>query len=314
MIQDLVDLNTVTVGTPFKLQGSSTDLYYFTIFSHNDIIGTYRVYENEGSYTGIFNENTDFINGLQGVASLTSSINPAKIISASNDAMYAIIDNEVHAILESPTGQEISKQSLLAQPQTFSSDEVINVSTGIEFDIPQPATRTTPSYKFLQIGWDETQGNLPWCMAYVTASIMRYKTGEDINSISARSVMESAYPDLSTSVLEKTALSTSKADDYANTHNVNPTYTSSRRTYSQVTSDIKADSPLAFICDNVNTGTKRSHAFVCRGYNDNNGNPFYSIWNPWYSEFERIYTSNNTYVNSQGTATYLWSATMYGWN
>ena len=151
-------------------------------------------------------------------------------------------------------------------------------------------------------------------MAYVTASIMRYKTGKSLSTISARKVMEWAYPNLTKAELEATALSTSKADEYANIYNIDPTYTASRRTYAQVASDIKADSPLAFICDNVNTGAKKSHAFVCRGYNDNSGNPFYSIWNPWYSEFERIFTSDNTYVNSAGTAKYLWSATMYGWN
>lgn len=228
--------------------------------------------------------------------------------------LYAIIDNQVHTILESPTSEKTTSQDLLSQPQALTSYKVINVSFGIDFSLPQPTARTTPSYKFLQIGWDETQGDLPWCMAYVTASIMRYKTGDNINSISARSVMEWAYPDLSTSKLEQTALSTSKAGDYANTHNVNPTYTSSRRTYSQVASDIKADNPLAFICDDEMTGKKKSHAFVCRGYDDNGGNSFYSIWNPWYTQFERIYTDDNIYVNENGSAKYKWSATMYSWD
>lgn len=314
LIDDLVDINTVAVGSPFKLSGTYYDLYYFTIFSSNQIIGTYRVYENDGVYTGIFSENEALTNGLESIINLTSASNPAKIIAGNHDDIYAIIDSDVYTILADSMGNSTDEQNISAHPQSLSAESVVNVSTGISFDTPQDLSRTTPSYKFLQIGWDETQGSLPWCMAYVTASIMRYKTGDSLSTISARKVMEWAYPNLTTSELESTALSTSKADDYANTRNVNPTYTASRRTYAQVASDIKAESPVAFICDNVDTGAKKSHAFVCRGYDDNGGTSFYSIWNPWYSKFERIYTSNNTYVNSAGTAKYLWSATMYGWN
>lgn len=314
MIKDLFDLNTVTVGTPFKLSGAYYDLYYFIIFSNAEIVGTYRVYETDDGYTGIFSENTEIIKGLQELKELTSHDNPARIIAGSYDDIYAVIDSDVHTILEDPTGKTTDKQSLLAQQQTFTAESVVNVSKGIRFTNPKVSVNTTPSYKFLQIGWAETQGSLPWCMAYVTASIMRYKIGKDLSTISARKVMEWAYPNLSKDELEDTALSTSKADDYANTYKIDPTYTASRRTYAQVARDIKSDSPLAFICDNLNTGAKKSHAFVCRGYNDNDGKSFYSIWNPWYTEFERIYTSDNTYVNSAGTAKYLWSATMYGWN
>lgn len=78
-------------------------------------------------------------------------------------------------------------------------------------------------------------------------------------------------------------------------------------------SDRDADSPVAFICDNIITGKERTHVIVCRGYYYNNGNPYYSVWNPWYSKFERIYTSDNTYITSAGSVKYLWSATMYNW-
>ncbi|MBU5334313.1 hypothetical protein KQI61_19215 [Anaerocolumna aminovalerica] len=314
MINDLADLNSVKVGVPFKLSGAYYDLYYFVIYSNDRIIGTYRVYEADAGYTGIFSENSEIIEGLQKIAGLTSPDKPAKIIAGEHDDIYAIIDSNVYTVLEDAAGNSTSEKNLLLQPQTYDVESLVDISKGISINLPQASVMTSPSYKFLQIGWDETQGNLPWCMAYVTASIMRYKTGKSLSTISARKVMEWAYPNLSKAELEATALSTSKADEYANTYDIDPTYTASRRTYAQVASDIIADSPLAFICDNVNTGAKKSHAFVCRGYNDNSGNSFYSIWNPWYSEFERIYTSDNTYVNSAGTAKYLWSATMYGWN
>jgi hypothetical protein len=314
IIKDLFHLDTVTVGTPFKLSGTYYDLYNFIIFSNDEIVGVYRVYKTDDGYTGIFSENTEIIRGLQELKGLTSPDNPARITAGSYDDIYAVIGSDVHTILGDPAGNVTDEQSFLIQQRTFNTESVVNVSKGIGFTNSNVSISTTPTYKFLQIGWAETQSSLPWCMAYVTASIMRYKTGESLSTMSARTVMEWAYPDLSTTELEAASLSTSKADGYANTYDVDPTYTAYRRTYAQVASEIIADNPVAFICDNVNTGTKQSHAFVCRGYNDNAGSSFYSIWNPWYTEFERIYTSDNTYVNSAGTAKYLWSATMYGWN
>lgn len=188
-----------------------------------------------------------------------------------------------------------------------------HVNDEIDFIHSNDLGRSTPSSKYLPTDWAETQSGLPWCLAYATACIMRYKTGHDLSTISARSVMEWAYPDLSKTELESRALEISQADDYANTYWIDPTYTASRATYSQIVSEINAYSPVVFVCDNVNTGAKKSHAFVCRGYNDNNGNPYYSVWNPWYSKYEKVYSSDNTYVNTNGTAKYLWSATMYGW-
>ncbi len=95
---------------------------------------------------------------------------------------------------------------------------------------------------------------------------------------------------------------------------MNPIHVSSRRTYAQVANEIQADNPLLFICDNLDTGKKKAHAFVCRGYADNSGNPYYSIWNPWYSKYERMYSDTNTYVNETGSARYKWSETMYNWD
>lgn len=270
------------------------------------------MFESDDHYTGIFSQNQEIINNLEEISSLTSENSPATIMAGEYDDLYALIGSNLYTIQSDPAGNVTSEQRQFVNGLNNTSI-TIDASTEIPLN-KSLSTRSSPSYKFLQIGWDETQGSEPWCMAYVTASIMRYKTNSSVDTISARSVMEWAYPDLSYSELCETALSTSKADDFANTYNIDPVYTASTRSYSQIVSEIKADNPVAFICDNLNTGAKKSHAFVCRGYNDNNGNSFYSIWNPWYDEFERIYTSDNTYVNAAGTAKYKWSATMYSWD
>ena len=312
IICDLYDTNNISVSEPFKLFNTTFDLYYSLIYSDGKIVATYRSYEIEGRYTGILSENTEIIEGFEKISFLTSIETPAKIISGEYDDLYALIGADIYPIFSDPSGKETESKTILDNLTTRTLTHVIDLTNGIM--IEQPYYRSNPTSRFLQIGWDETQGSQPWCMAYVTASIMRYKTGNNINTISAQSVMQWAYPNYSQSQLNEESLSTTQADAFANTYNIDPRYTSSRRTYSQIVNEILAYNPVAFICDNLNTGTKKSHALVCRGYNDNNGNSFYSVWNPWYKKFERIYTSDNTYVNASGTARYLWSATMYDWD
>lgn len=311
MVSDLYDTNQISVSAPFKLSNSVNDLYYSLVYNNGKIVGTYRCFETDGHYTGIFSENPEIIDGFERISSLTSPDRPAKIVAGEHDDINAIIDSNIYTIFSDPLGNETASGMIQSISSKYVAAHTVNLIEGIPLKNASP--KSSPSYKFLQIGWDETQGSKPWCMAYVTASIMRYKTGNGLSKISAQSVMQWAYPTLSQTELDATALSTSKADKFANTYNIDPVYTSSKRTYSQIVSEIKADNPVAFICDNLNTGAKKSHAFVCRGYDDNGGKSFYSVWNPWYEKFERIYTSDNTYVNSSGSARYLWSATTYSW-
>ncbi len=309
---DLYDTQKILVSKPFKLFNPSFDLYYCLIYYNRKIVGTYRAFEIDGRYTGIFSENKEIIEGFERISSLTTPENPVKLISGNYDDIYALIGFDIYPILSDPSGNKTTIKAILASSVTCASTHITDITEGIT--VNQINTRSNPTSKYLQIGYAETQGSQPWCMAYVTASIMRYKTGNGISTISAQSVMEWAYPGLTQTQLNSESLSTTKADEFANTYNIDPVYTASRRTYSQIVNEIKADNPVAFICDNLNTGAKKCHAFVCRGYNDYSGNSYYSIWNPWYTQFERIYTSDNTYVNSSGTARYLWSATMYDWD
>lgn len=314
MLNDLAIGGSLTVGMPFKLSGTSHDLYYFIVYSDDKIVGVYRVYETEvpSEYTGIFGEDTDIIDGLESIRQLTSFDKPARIAAGNHDDIYAFIGSDIYPILEDFEGNKTDTNHLWNELSARLDDPVVDVSQGIEFRIP--IMSRSSSSKFLQIGWAETQGSLPWCMAYTTASVVRFKTGKSLSSVNARKVMEASYPNLSKANLEKQALSTSKAEAYGKTHKLSPKYTTSRRTYAQIKTEIdKHDSPVIFIMDNLNTGAKRSHAFVARGYNDNNGKSFYSVWNPWYTKFERVYTSDNTYVNASGSARYKWSATMYNW-
>lgn len=314
IVSDLYEINQISVSAPFQLFYAANELYYSLVYSDNEIVGTYRCFEIDGRYTGVFSENSEIIEGFEKVSLLTSPDRPAKIIAGEYNDIYAIIGSSTYTILSDPSGNETSLMTIQSRFSRSMSTQIVDLTEGISLEQTNVFNRSTPSSKFLQIGWKETQGSLPWCMAYVTASIMRYKTNLGIDEISAQSVMEWAHPTLSQTELEDEGLDTAEADAFANTYNIDPVHTSSRRTYAQIVNEIKADNPVAFICDNLNTGAKRTHAFVCRGYNDNSGNPYYSVWNPWYPKFERVYASDNTYVNESGSARYLWASTMYSWD
>ena len=126
--------------------------------------------------------------------------------------------------------------------------------------------------------------------------------------------MQYAYPDKTYSQLTALGLSVEKAMEYANQYGIYPTYVLHRRAYSAIAKDIIADKPVMFVFDNLSTNKSLTHVMVCRGYYDNNGDSYYSIWNPWHEYFERIYTSDNIYyISDTGEARYKWAATAYGW-
>ena len=304
---------TVTVGTPFKVCGSYYDLYYVFVYHNGKAVGTYRVYEEDGRYTGIYSENADIIERIQKNLR-TSSQNPVAVVAGNYEDLYAVIDSNVYVLLEDPTGKETPGSALLSKSRANRSVSIVNIADEITFDIPNNNSRTNPAARTLATGWAETQGNQPWCNAFCTAAILRYKTNANVSVINARGIMEWTYPGATYAELLTKTLNTTQADIYANAHGIDPIYTASTRTYSQVTSEIIAGNPLTFICDNLTTGAKKEHAFVCRGYYDNDGNSYYSVWNPWNSYYENVYTSNLTYVSQSGNTRYLWTATMYDWD
>lgn len=313
MVSGIYDPTTITVGTPFKVCGSYYDLYYVVVYQNGKAVGTYRVYEEDGAYTGIYSESAEIITKIQSVA-LTTSRNPASIVAGNHEDLYAVVDSNVYILLEDPTGKETPVNSLLEKRSSNRSISIVNIADNIDFDIPNNS-RTSPTSKTLDIGWDETQASdEKWCNAYCTASILRYLEDVTTSTISAKKIMEATYPNVSEAVLKTKSLSTTQADAYANTRGIDPVYTASRRTYAQVTSEIISQKPLIFICDNVTTGAKKAHAFVCRGYYDNNGNSYYSVWNPWEMQYEKIYTSNNTYTTASGNTSFMWTSTMYDWD
>ena len=314
MVGDLYNVNTLTVSKPFLLYNASIEMYYSIVYSNGLPVGMYRTYLVNGEVNGIFSEDIEMATKLDNISSFTSSKNPARIVVGKDENIYATIGNRVYDIhkIQSKKNADI-KSSVFAEDNSLEKS-VIDISSGISLKKASVSLKSTPSSRYLFIGITETQGEKPWCMAYSTASIMRYKTGKGKNTISAASIMSWAYPSLSVGALLEQSLSINKAIEYANTYNIYPVYSSSTMTYPQVVEEIQAGNPLVFICRKTDANPGDSnHAIVCRGYDDNVIVPFYSIWNPWYTFYERIYLKDsNLYVAENGTQ-YKWKYTVYNW-
>lgn len=319
MIHDIYDVNSITVGKPFVVEGHSCDLYYFLVYNNGKVVGVYRVFNTENGYTGIFSENPELVENLEKLKKLTTDRNPARIVVGDYEDIYAIMSNgQVVQILTDPMGRatEIGNTDIMASSMSLSLS-VINATDSVEFTVSSTVPLATSStYKYLQIGWSETQGSEPWCAAYATASICRYRLrglGSNITAdITALKIMQFTYPNLSMSALKQESLSRSAAIAYANYKGFDPKQKNGRLSWKNIKSEIDADCPIYFGCDNLTNNRKSSHALVCRGYNENNGNPFYSIWNPWYTKYERMYTSNYIYTTEGGTQ-YEYDRTIYRW-
>lgn len=297
--------NSCIVGTPFTLEGHSGDLFNFLVYENDKIVGFYRVYEDEnGEYAGIYSEEEVIINNICAID--TTSDMPMQFVVGDYEDIYAIVNNKVKTILpdyEGRTTEIITNRQTNTRANECST---IDASEGI--DIVTPVIPRATTSKYLSISRSETQGSEPWCAAYVTAGICRYVTGR--SNIYARTVMEWAYPNLSDADLEDQSLSRAKAIAYANTLGLTPTQSSSRLSWSRIVSEINADRPLYFGCDNLDGGS--AHAVLCRGYYKAT-NSYYSIWDPHGTSYETLNASTYKYKSLSGT-NYKYARTIYSWN
>ena len=309
MIQDLYDMENVTVGQPFTVEGHFTDLYYFLIFSKEELVGYYRVCETDDGYTGIFSENSELINGFKNIEALTDSSSPASIIVGDYEDIYAVINGNVICILEDYAGNttELANGEVAACSEGCDY-QIVDAAEGIELAAAASAVSSN-TYKYLNIEVKETQGSEPWCAAYVTAAICRYVTGK--SSITASTIMKYFYPNLDSSELKEKSLSRSKVIAYGESLGLSPKLKDGRLTWSKVKSEINNDRPIYFAFENLSDSSS-SHAMVCLGYHTNSGNHFYLVWNPWGTSFERVYTSTYIYTTSCGDQ-YKYYKTIYNW-
>lgn len=309
------------LGSPFALTNTESGLtqYYFPVFDDNCIIATLRVYSVDGVYYGIYS--SVLVDELNALITRTSAKAPARL-SVETGNLMVTIDGKKDLLWECPPRVETEIRASGASSSklgshSFSSDinershVIINCFDSIEFEKssiqePERGINSFPPYRYLGFApfLIETQGQEPWCTAYVTAFIVRY-LDNDTTTPTAASVMAAAYPNKSNEWRLTHMLPDPKAVAYYNSCGFLATLVLSQISDSAVRTAIVGHKPIHLLCSEVTTFSNHSLALV--GYNDITS--ILRIWNPWYDHAEDMDDDTKIYAAGNGEA-YEWMMTI----
>lgn len=299
---DTLDLNSISMGSPFTMtKENSTDdnLYYFPIFLNDTIAYTFRVYMSENSeYVGILSPY--MAKELNSYINRTDIMNPLSIY-IDNGFIMAVQSGLVEILEEDHLNREPIN---IVPANTLQANTVIDILEPIQFVIT-PTTRASASHN-LTLDMKEKQGSKPWCAAYASSSILRYKGAG--SSVTAEAMMKATFPNSSN--LDNESISRSQIVTYAKGKGYkNTTESSSTLTNTAVVSEIYTNStPIYAGCAGKGDYVKQRHALVICGYN--NTSSTYTVWNPWYDYTETMSQSTKNYsVNS--SSSFTWDTTIY---
>ncbi len=310
MLMRKYDSNSIKLLYPFKLFNCEIDLYYFMVYFNDEIIGSYRVFNLDGEYNGIFSEAGTFEKNILNAFSKSSAEHPAKILRGQYKDMYSVVNNKVYTIIDDIEGK-FTETSYLQQKSSEIKLENLNKML-YTMNINVCETQEYRPYKWLQLDLSETQGSDSWCSAYCAASIIRFIKGLNLSQCSAKILMEWTYPGLPLNELKKLAFPRNKVLEYSKLKGLNPVLTSGRVSTNYVQTQINKDIPLCFIItQDESNGEIFRHTIVCRGYYDTGEQINFSVWNPWNTTYETLNGKNFRYVDKYGDW-YTWDETIHG--
>lgn len=300
--EESFELNDLTMGSPFSMGKESADdidVYYFPIYSGKEFLYTFRVYREEGQYTGILSPY--MVGHLNQYAGRTTESEPLYIYMQFGNVM-AEKNGEVDIWEEQHAGYELNgnRSVMLAENTDL---ETTDICTPIKYK--KKVIPRTAASKTLSLDMAETQGDQQWCAAFAMASILRYKGAG--SSVTAKAIVKHFYPN--SSDLKNESVSRSQLVEYAKDKGYSQTKNSSSTlSNSTVVSEIGNNTPIYAGCAGSGSYAKTRHALVICGYN--NTKSTYTVWNPWYSYTETMSQSTKTYtVNSKSSFT--WDCTIY---
>lgn len=299
--EDNFDLNSITMGTPFamgKENASDGDIYYFPIFSNNQILYTFRVYMVEDGYTGILSPY--MAEPLNNYIHATTKSSPLYIY-IDNGNVIASLNGSTNILEYQQSGYE--PNTSIATVSVNNTDlKVTNILTSIEFKETPLARATSNS---ITLDMKEQQGNQSWCAAFAMASILRHKGAG--SAVTAEAIVKYFHPNSSN--LANESVSRDQLVIYAKDKGYSKT-TNSASTLSNtsVVSEIDNDTPIYAGCAGSGAYANARHALVICGYN--NSSATYTVWNPWYKYTETISQSSKIYrVNA--SSYFTWDCTIY---
>lgn len=309
MLMDQYDSNYIKLLYPFKLFNCEIDLYYFMVYFKDELVGSYRVFNLDGKYNGIFSEVDDFEKNIVTSFSQSTIDYPAIVLCGQYNDVYSVVNDNVFTIIDDNEGN-FTNTSYIKQKSTEISEIKLESSSKLLYtiNVKPYAMQRYMSSNYLQLDLKEIQGNdNNWCAAYCTASIVRFMKGLSLSQCNAIVLMEWAYPGFPAIYLKDALFTNDNVIDYSKLKGLLPQIEGRRLSYTHVQWSIDKGTPIFFgLTNNKGTG----HAVVCRGYNDNSANFYFSIWNPWYSVYEKIYEKDFQYITKDGII-YTWTSTIH---
>lgn len=271
-----LDLDGIKLGQGIYIENHENDgllpAFMYPVFIHNSLEYIYRIYDDgTGNYNGIFSKNyVDLVleNG-------NCSPIDAPLFVESNGNELIVTQNQNKVVSPSHFGTPVNYEIINNRKKLRNTVDAVDITQQNDFNLKKDSR----TYNWtLNISIKETQGSSSWCAAYVTATALRYKTGQDIRASHIMSYYGKGSSDRCTIDMIK---------GYSSIKGVN-----FDGTYSGVISDSKLHGHLrganpVYGGYSSNIG---NHALLIHGISDNAR----LVWNPWYPYSEWT-SSNNTY-------------------
>lgn len=303
------------LGEPFLLldKDSNLESYYFPVKNAGEIVYTYVLSKDENS--NIFGQMSKFLaEELQKISeeNVTDVNNPITLFSEKGDIYYSL-KNERTLIYESPGKTKSLTNDVTDEDITNFSENVIDIAENEDYSIPIMSRANVSSdanHVMIDFKITETQGDQPWCAAYVAAAALRNK--KNPIGVSAYGMMKMTFPKLSDKQLFDTAISREQIKSFANKNGSYPTITNGPLSKGQVRQQLKNSS--AVYAGGPGTGAYKGgrHAWDIYGWvTYGPGIDVYYAWNPWNSYPVTMDANSNT-LNVPG-GSFKWDVSMSGW-
>ena len=162
-----LDIQQVSVGTPFAFADSEVDVFYFPILYNGHIQYLFRVYPSGDSFSGTISK--FLANDIDNLAGFTSEENPM-YLNRIGLKIIATIGSISYELYEYP--DDATTNENITTPTFFDGFPVKNIKSTIDIDLNLNQTRNW--YAFIDI-IEQQKGNRR-CASYCLAAIVRKLT------------------------------------------------------------------------------------------------------------------------------------------
>ncbi|MFD2308686.1 C47 family peptidase [Enterococcus termitis] len=293
---------------PLPLKGLSVYfifLFRFTVYLNKKLEFLYSVRKNElGEYVSSVSR---FLVNEINIAIDSANGESISFFVKEDDIFYKINDT-IEKIFEAPRDEFSSKQSDTieltvedannALQSTESTIEEKNIYNQTDFvkqtnitkgsKLTRSSVSTAKNYAMINWRINETQGDVPWCAAFVTAAILSNKV--DARATRAVDIVSYSFPKLTPKQREQNGVSPNQILAYANYRKTYPKLVESTVNHSVIESNLRKGNALYIGGIGYGSQTSKSrHAFALYGWVDNEnpsgGKPYrvYYVWNPWWN-------------------------------